>query len=218
MNREPQLALGTDTQRYGALFRISEALSACGEPEELTRVLADQLRELISFDHLDALIFKEDSNEIEWQGWGTEPIAFPDLPVEETSTWHVFCTQERLHIADWNTDDTYPRAKRLLQNAGVKLGSVIRVPLTTAHRRIDGDHAVEVFETVGVDCAHSENASIADEDVERAEDFCCFGHGGAELFGGSAVGFHSQRFASPGFDFVYKFQGFFFRTREGKCD
>src|SRR6267142_6404225 len=31
---------------------------------------------------------------------------------------------------------------------------------------IDGDHAVEVFETVGVDCAHSENASIADEDVE----------------------------------------------------
>jgi hypothetical protein len=83
---------------------------------------------------------------------------------------------------------------------------------------IDGDHAVKVFETVCVDCAHSENASIADEDVERAKDFCCFGHGGAELFGGRAVGFHSQRFASPGFDFVYKFQGLFFRTREGKCD
>jgi integrase len=40
----------------------------------------------------------------------------------------------------------------------------------------------------------------------------------AELFGGSAVDFHGQRFASPGFDFVYKFQGPFFRTREGKCD
>jgi len=136
MSAEPQVALGTDAQRYGALFRISEALSACGEPDELTRVLADQLRELISFDHLDALIFKEDSNEIEWQGWGTEPIAFPDLPVEETSTWHVFRTQEPLHVADWNTDDTFPRAKRLLQNAGVKLGSVIRVPLTTPHRRL----------------------------------------------------------------------------------
>ncbi|HEV7511233.1 MAG TPA: sigma 54-interacting transcriptional regulator, partial [Candidatus Acidoferrum sp.] len=85
---------------------------------------------------LDALIFKEDSNEIEWQGWGTEPIAFPDLPVEETSTWHVFRTQEPLHIADWNTDDTFPLAKRLLENAGVRLGSVIRVPLTTAHRRL----------------------------------------------------------------------------------
>jgi formate hydrogenlyase transcriptional activator len=136
MSAEPQVALGTDAQRYEALFRISEALSACGEPDELTRVLADQLRELISFDHLDALIFKEDSNEIEWQGWGTEPIAFPDLPVEETSTWHVFRTQEPLHIADWNTDDTFPRAKRFLENAGVRLGSVIRVPLTTAHRRL----------------------------------------------------------------------------------
>jgi formate hydrogenlyase transcriptional activator len=136
MSAEPQVALGTDAQRYGALFRISEALSGCGEPDELTRVLADQLRELISFDHLDALIFKEDSNEIEWQGWGTEPIAFPDLPVEETSTWHVFRTQEPLHVADWNADDRFPRAKRLLENAGVRLGSVIRVPLTTPHRRL----------------------------------------------------------------------------------
>jgi formate hydrogenlyase transcriptional activator len=136
MNSAPQLAMATDAERYVAVFRIFEALSACGEPEELARVLADQLRDLISFDHLDALIFKEDSNEIEWQGWGTEPIAFPDLPVEETSTWHVFRTQEPLHIADWNTDDTFPRAKRLLQNAGVRLGSVIRVPLTTAHRRL----------------------------------------------------------------------------------
>jgi formate hydrogenlyase transcriptional activator len=136
MSAEPQVALGTDAQRYGALFRISQALSACGEPDELTRVLADQLRELISFDHLDALIFKEDSNEIEWQGWGTEPIAFPDLPFEETSTWHVFSTQEPLHVADWNTDETFPGAKRFLENAGVRLGSVIRVPLTTAHRRV----------------------------------------------------------------------------------
>ena len=68
MSPEPQLALGTDAERYEALLRISEALSACGEPEELARVLADQLRELISFDHLDVQIFKEDSNEIEWHG------------------------------------------------------------------------------------------------------------------------------------------------------
>ena len=125
MNSRPQLALATDAERYVAVFRLFEALSACGEPEELARVLADQLRDLISFDHLDALIFKENSNEIEWQGWGTEPIAFPDLPVEETSSWHVFRTQEPLHVADWNTDDTFSRAKRFLKNAGVRLGSVI---------------------------------------------------------------------------------------------
>jgi len=136
MNPEPQLALGTDAQRYGALFRISEAVSACGEPEQLARVLADQLRDLISFDHLDALIFKENSNEIEWHEWGTEPIAFPDLPVEETSSWHVFRTQEPLHVTDWNADGNFPQLKRLLENGGHKIGSVIRVPLTTPHRRL----------------------------------------------------------------------------------
>jgi transcriptional regulator with GAF, ATPase, and Fis domain len=136
MNSGPQLAMATDAERYVAVFRIFEALSACGEPEELARVLADHLRDLIRFDHLDALIFKENSSEIEWQGWGTEAIALPDLPVEETSNWHVFRTQEPLHIADWNADGNFPRLKRLLENGGHKIGSVIRVPLTTPHRRL----------------------------------------------------------------------------------
>src|ERR1700730_11640894 len=136
MNPGPQLALRTDAQRYEALFRISEALSACGEPEELARVLADQLRELISFDHLDVLVFKEDSNEIEWRGQGEGSIALPDIPVEETASWHVYHTQEPLHVADWNADATFPQLKRLLEKVGRKVGSVIRVPLTTAHRRL----------------------------------------------------------------------------------
>jgi formate hydrogenlyase transcriptional activator len=136
MNSGPQLTLATDAQRLGTLFRIFEALSACGEPNDLARVLADQLRDLISFDHLDALIFKENSNEIEWQGWGTGAIALPDLPVEETSNWHVFRTQEPLHVADWNADDNFPQLKRLLKNGGHKIGSIIRVPLTTPHRRL----------------------------------------------------------------------------------
>ena len=34
-------------------------------------MLADQLRDLISSDHLGALIFKETSGEVEWQGSGT---------------------------------------------------------------------------------------------------------------------------------------------------
>src|SRR6266403_1270457 len=136
MNPEPQLALRTDAERYAALFHISEALSACGEPEQLARVLGDQLRGLISFDHLDVLIRKENSSEIEWHGWGTKPAAFPDLPVEETSSWHVYNTQEPCHIADWDADDKFPRLKRILENSGTKIGSVIRVPLTTPHRRL----------------------------------------------------------------------------------
>ena len=155
MSPEPQLVLGTDAQRYGALFRISEALSASGEPEELARVLADQLRDLIRFDHLDVLIFKENSSEIEWHGWGTEPVAFPDLPVEETSSWHVYHTQEPCHIADWDAEDAFPQLKLLLEKGGLKVGSVIRVPLTTAHRRLG---------TLGI-CSQSRNAY-------RSEDVC----------------------------------------------
>ena len=50
MSTDTQIELGTDAQRYEALFGISEALSACREPEELSQVLADQLREVLSFD------------------------------------------------------------------------------------------------------------------------------------------------------------------------
>jgi len=32
MSAEPQVALATDAQRLGTLFRIFEALCACGEP------------------------------------------------------------------------------------------------------------------------------------------------------------------------------------------
>jgi formate hydrogenlyase transcriptional activator len=32
-----------ETQRYEAVLRISEALSTCQQPEELARILADQL-------------------------------------------------------------------------------------------------------------------------------------------------------------------------------
>jgi len=58
MNSGPHLTLATDAQRFGTLSRLFEALCARGEPDELARVLAEQLRDLIRFDHLDALILK----------------------------------------------------------------------------------------------------------------------------------------------------------------
>jgi hypothetical protein len=74
--------------------------------------------------------------EIDWHVWGKGRIAFPDIPIEETSSWHVCNTQEPCYIADWDTDGNFPRLKRLVEKCGLRLGSVIRVPLTTAHRRL----------------------------------------------------------------------------------
>src|SRR5712671_2852458 len=136
MSTDSQLALRTDARRYEALFRISEAFSACREPEELSQVLVDQLRELISFDYLDVLVFKENSNEIEWRVTPELQIGCSDLQVEETLTWHVYHTQEALHIPDWSADTSFSRLKELLETRGVKLGSAICLPLTTAHRRL----------------------------------------------------------------------------------
>ena len=136
MNTNFQLALATDTRRCEALFRISAALSACKEPEELSRVLAEQLPELISFDHLDVLVFKENSNEVEWRVMPELQIFPTELPMEQTVSWHVYQTQEALHIADWNTDGGFTPLKQQLEAMGVKVGSVICLPLTTAHRRL----------------------------------------------------------------------------------
>src|SRR5579859_101512 len=147
MGTIPQLALGTDAERYEALLRISEALSVCREPEEVSRVLTDRLRELIRFDFIDVLIFKENSNQIEWHliGAGT---SYRDIPIEETSTWHVYQTQEPVYIEDWNADTRFPALRRVAEKYGLQVGSVVRVPLTTAYRRLG---------TLGV-ASHSANA------------------------------------------------------------
>jgi hypothetical protein len=36
-------------RRYEAVFRISEALSVCREPEDLTKILSEQLRGFLDF-------------------------------------------------------------------------------------------------------------------------------------------------------------------------
>ncbi|HEY7184128.1 MAG TPA: sigma 54-interacting transcriptional regulator [Blastocatellia bacterium] len=136
MSTELRLASGSISQRYEALLRISEALSACCEPEELSRVLADQLDGVINFDHLDVLVLRENSKEIEWHVWGKGSVPLPDAPIEELPTWHVYNSQEPLHIADWNKDERFPRLKVWAGTIGVNVGSVVRVPLTTPHRRL----------------------------------------------------------------------------------
>jgi formate hydrogenlyase transcriptional activator len=140
--RSPEMSTTTDklaesnAQRYGAVLRISEALSACREPEELAKALADQLNDFLSFAHLDILVLKENSREIEWNAWGKGPLSFPELPPEELPAWYVYDTQETLHIADWNRDQRFPRLKQFAAEKGIHVGALVLVPLTTSHRHL----------------------------------------------------------------------------------
>ena len=87
-------------QRYDAVLRISEALSACTRPGDLAKILAEQLEQVILFEHLDVVVLKENSNEIEYYGRGKGALPIPDLPVEKLLSWHVYNSQEPLHITD----------------------------------------------------------------------------------------------------------------------
>jgi formate hydrogenlyase transcriptional activator len=127
---------GTNTQRYEVALRISEALSTCGPLEELPRLLAEHLSEAIPFEHLDILVFKENSSEIEWQAWGKGPVRVSDVPAEELAAWHVYDSQEPLFIPDWKTDERFPRLKQSVTGMGFDIGSVLRLPLATPHRRL----------------------------------------------------------------------------------
>jgi formate hydrogenlyase transcriptional activator len=123
-------------RRYGHVLSVSEAISACREPEQVASVLAEELGKLLAFDFLDVLIFKGGSNEIEWHAVGKGSWALSEVPVEELTAWHVYNSQEPLHIADWQADDRFPRLKQLSAAKGVEIGSVVRLPLTTAYRRL----------------------------------------------------------------------------------
>jgi formate hydrogenlyase transcriptional activator len=119
---------------YEAVLRISEATAACCEPEELAKTLADQIGKFLHFDHLYFVVVKENSEEIEYLVWGKGPLPLPDLPVEELPWWEAVRSGDTQHTADWDREERYPRFREWAKKMG--LGSGLRVPLTTPHRRL----------------------------------------------------------------------------------
>src|SRR5579863_961691 len=133
-NALPVIARETSTHHYEVVMRISEAIAACGQPEDLARTLADEIGDFLDFDHLYFTVFKENSKEIEYLVWGRGALPFPDLPIEELPMWHAMTSGDPQHTTDWDTEERFPRFKEWAQK--MRLGSGLRVPLTTPHRRL----------------------------------------------------------------------------------
>src|SRR5438874_7899073 len=134
MGTEPIVESQTGSYRYEAVVRISEAIAACREPEELARTLADEIGKFLQFDHLYFIVFKENSKEIEYHVWGKGPISsWPDLLIEELPLWEAVRSRDPQHTPDWDTEERFPRFREWAKKMG--LGSGLRVPLTTPHRR-----------------------------------------------------------------------------------
>jgi len=111
-------------QRYEALLRISEALSACREPEDLTKILSEELGEFLDFFQFYIIVYKENSTDVEWAVVGSEKSlvsAYADVPVQERPSWRAYATQEPFHIADWDGDERVPpRLKEGIVAQGLK--------------------------------------------------------------------------------------------------
>ena len=134
MSTAPSIAGERNSQRYDAVLRISEALCTSCEPEEMAKRLADEVVNFVHCDHLYLAVLKENSREIEYLVWGKGSLPSQDLPVEELPTWPAITSAELQHTTDWDAEQRYPRFKEWAKKMG--LGSSVRIPLTTPHRRL----------------------------------------------------------------------------------
>jgi PAS domain S-box-containing protein len=126
MSVQASIPQRTDGRRYEAVLRLSEALSLCQEPEDLTKILSEQLREFLDFFQFYIVVYKENSTEVEWAVVGREKSllsAYADVPVEQRPSWQAYTRQEPIYIRDWNTDEGIPiRLKQGLQLKGLTSG------------------------------------------------------------------------------------------------
>ncbi|HEY3988426.1 MAG TPA: sigma 54-interacting transcriptional regulator [Acidobacteriaceae bacterium] len=127
-------------RRYEAVLRLSEALSQCREPENLTKILSEELREFLQFLQFYIIVYKQNSTEVEWAVVGREKslaAGYADVPLEQRPSWQAYNTQEPFHIRDWNNDERVPaRLKEGIAAQGLDVGPLVFVPLTTPHRRL----------------------------------------------------------------------------------
>lgn len=132
----PQAAGG----RYEAVLRLSEALSQCRDPEDLTAILSQELREFLPFLQFYIVVYRENSDEVEWAVVGREKsliAAYANVPVQERPSWQAYKSQEPFHIRDWDTDERVPAQLRTgIAAQGLDVGPLVFVPLTTPHRRL----------------------------------------------------------------------------------
>src|SRR3984893_14967511 len=83
------IAPQSDSHRYEAVLRISEAIAACREPEELATSLASEIDKFLHFDRLYFVVLKENSKVIEYLVWGKGQLPLPELPIEELPWWEA---------------------------------------------------------------------------------------------------------------------------------
>src|SRR5258708_4706155 len=128
----------TLTKRYEALLRVSQTLLSIRSSEELFKLLARELRAVVSFYVMGVGIYDENAHEMRTTSYGEpgDPLQAPRFAPEETFSWWVYQNQQPLVITCLDAETRFPAVVEMLKNRGVR--SVCALPLTTVHRRLGG--------------------------------------------------------------------------------
>src|SRR5258706_97925 len=126
------------TQRYEALFRVSQTLLSLRSSEELFSILARELRAVVNFYVMGVGIYDENAHEMTTKSYGEPgvPLQAPKFAPEETFSWWVYQHQQPLIIPSLDAETRFPAVAEMLKSRGVR--SVCALPLTTVHRRLGG--------------------------------------------------------------------------------
>src|SRR5947208_404346 len=126
------------TERYEALFRVSQTLISIRSSEELFNLLARELRAVVNFYVMGVGIYDEKAHEMHTTSYGEPgvPLQAPQFAPEETFSWWVYQQQQPLIIPFLDTETRFPAVAEMLKSRGVRSACVL--PLTTVHRRLGG--------------------------------------------------------------------------------
>jgi formate hydrogenlyase transcriptional activator len=126
------------SERYEALIRVSQAISAHRDPKELFCAMARELQQVVQFDGIVIAQYDQASNELLWSSCQVsnqdQPTTPPPVPADQNITKWVFEHQQPLVIPSLDRETRFPRMIEFLKSKGFR--SICSLPLATIHRRI----------------------------------------------------------------------------------
>ncbi len=124
--------------RYQALIRVSQAISAHRDPKELFPILKDELRRVVTSDHVSFFLYDEVAKKVCPRTLSLlnrpEVPAPSEIDPEESATWWVYQHQEPLVIPFIDQESRFRGSVECIRKQGIQ--SACALPLKTAHRRL----------------------------------------------------------------------------------
>jgi formate hydrogenlyase transcriptional activator len=121
--------------QYESLIRLAEAIRSHTDQNDLFRLLADELREVVPFDAICQV--DHAGNKINWhfsEACDSRASGISEIPKEETVGWWVDRTQQAMVLRVDDDETQFRTTIEALHTLGLR--SLCAVPLSTAHSQL----------------------------------------------------------------------------------